>query len=254
MDNRQRRRPDRISDISSKYSAEKKLEDKSFLTVRYLIRPVSFLISFMLARKGISPNSVTWFSGIIGVLGASCLLFSSMQLAGCFLLLSWLVCDHVDGDLARYYGESSIYGDYLDTIMCYLVLALFPFILGISVFTSQSDQSLGLVCALFGGIGTVGSILPRLAYQKMVSYPEIQYDLREGFSFNPRNSIIKKGANSIKVVIYNIINPSGLLFFILTLSVFLGVVPIFVVVYGSIMAIVTIVTLYKFIYSLYRQK
>lgn len=71
-------------------------------------------------RNRLSPNVITWFAGLLGVLVLPALYFNHILLAIGLLLLSGY-CDTLDGTLARSTEQSSAWGSVLDITMDRLV-------------------------------------------------------------------------------------------------------------------------------------
>ncbi len=77
-------------------------------------RRVSLMISAPLAKAGVSPNGATLVSGLIGAGSAVSYVFQVRWL-GCLLLQLSSIFGGVDGEIARRTGQTSRYGDFLDT-------------------------------------------------------------------------------------------------------------------------------------------
>ena len=77
-------------------------------------RRISLMISAPLAKAGVSPNGATLISGLIGVGSAVAYVFQFWWLGGLLLQLS-SIFGGVDGEIARRTGQTSRYGDLLDT-------------------------------------------------------------------------------------------------------------------------------------------
>ncbi len=85
---------------------------------RWINRPVSLRISRLLASSPVRPNWISVFNLALG-LGASALALTGRTgavLAGAALLQANSILDGVDGELARVRYESSVLGEWLDTI------------------------------------------------------------------------------------------------------------------------------------------
>ncbi len=85
---------------------------------RLVGRPLSRCISAKLAGLQVSPNGITLFNIITGVIGALFLGIGEYkwQLAGAFLFLCSVVADGVDGEVARLNLRETSFGHYLDII------------------------------------------------------------------------------------------------------------------------------------------
>ncbi len=122
--------------------------------VRHFERDAALYITWALLHTKITANQVTFLSIMIGLLSA--LVFMIPTPAGFFwgavILQLWYLFDHVDGQVARYRGTSSITGIYFDYITHYVVHS--SVFLGISAaaFLKQGNPLfifLGAVAALF---------------------------------------------------------------------------------------------------------
>lgn len=85
--------------------------------VTLIYRPASLPLTWLLARLGASPNTVT-LSGLVVVMGmplcAVLLPADPAIVAVCFLAILFCVIDCTDGALARATGRVSTFGHYLD--------------------------------------------------------------------------------------------------------------------------------------------
>jgi phosphatidylglycerophosphate synthase len=95
----------------------------------YVIRPVSVYFTWLLLNTGFSPNQVTVLHMIVGMVGSVLLGFPDLlvRLVGVFTLYMSFVLDNVDGEVARYRGQVSITGRYLDLI-AHTVVIMFMFL------------------------------------------------------------------------------------------------------------------------------
>jgi len=96
---------------------------------RYVDRAMSRAISRQLAPYPVTPNQITIFSIVLGIVGALCLLRPtySFGLLGAFLFLASTVIDGCDGEIARLKFQESAEGARLDVIGDNVVHAfLFP--------------------------------------------------------------------------------------------------------------------------------
>ena len=89
-----------------------------------------------------SANVVTVISGSFGILGATFLLINvpSASLFSFLFINLFVVLDLVDGDLARYFNKSSLFGRWLDLFFDKLIEILFIVFLTISCFTINMDM------------------------------------------------------------------------------------------------------------------
>jgi len=117
---------------------------------RYSNRPVSRLVSALLAQVGVSPNGASYLSGAVGLLGALAFGRSRWRL-GALMVHTSSILAGVDGEIARRTGRSSQFGDFLDTVLDRVVeyAALLGLIHGASR-SSERDPRFGGVLALGG--------------------------------------------------------------------------------------------------------
>jgi hypothetical protein len=82
----------------------------------FVLRRVSWRLTSVAERIGLTPNQVTLISFALGLLAAGCLAVGDRgwSVAGALLLQVCLVVDCVDGELARYRRRFSRFGAWLD--------------------------------------------------------------------------------------------------------------------------------------------
>jgi phosphatidylglycerophosphate synthase len=110
------------------------------------MRRLSPHVTQLLLRTPISANGVTWLMIVAGVAGAAVLALPGVAAAvGAVLLIQLqLLLDCCDGEVARWRGEKSTVGVYLDRIGHWLTEGALPIALGI-----RADHvELGLVAAV----------------------------------------------------------------------------------------------------------
>lgn len=137
------------------YSEEKRRWDRIYPWIGYALRPMSFLFTMPLARRGITANQITALTGLFGL--AACGLFAwgtpqGLLLGGiCVTLLNLFDC--VDGNLARLKpSEGPPVGKFYDQ----LVGDVFPivyFFLGIGL--AHAYQSWSIMLIIAGGATTI---------------------------------------------------------------------------------------------------
>ena len=121
---------------------------------RFFVWKISAPITYLLVRTPISANQVTVIQEIIGTIGAIMLAVPSIKimLLGIFLIQFGFILDCVDGEVARYKGQSSVRGVFLDLIGHQIVIPFYIFFtsLGVFVRTGQIDALIvGFLGALF---------------------------------------------------------------------------------------------------------
>jgi hypothetical protein len=238
-----------VVDVKKCYDPEGKAEDDSLLFVKYVIRPLSFYLSVLFIEFGFTANGVTWLSMLLGLVGSIFLaLGDSFELVGCLLLLVWLILDHVDGNIARYNKTQSNYGDFLDTVACYLVLATFPLGLGIGSYFKEESVTVSFFVLLLGSIASLLNIFPRLLYQKMKAYNFDDGSYQSNISIGTGESLIRRVTYFLYKSTMNSINPSGFLFVILAFAVLLQYSVLFLFMYAFILFAVFMFSFYKIVF------
>ncbi len=92
-------------------------EDDEFLAT-YLVHSYTPRLVAFFARRGITPNQVTWMSIAVGLVAAAVFAVGArwLDIVGAVLLYASFILDCNDGSLARYTGNFSRYGGWLDMI------------------------------------------------------------------------------------------------------------------------------------------
>jgi phosphatidylglycerophosphate synthase len=113
------------------------------------MRRLSPYLTRLLLRTGISANGVTWLMILAGVAAAGVLALPGLLPAiGAVLLIQLqLLLDCSDGEVARWRGEKSVLGVYLDRIGHWLTEGALPIALGIRT-GDDTYVLLGLVAAV----------------------------------------------------------------------------------------------------------
>jgi phosphatidylglycerophosphate synthase len=116
---------------------------------RLYMRRLSPYLTRLLMRTGISANGVTWLMILAGVAAAGVLALPGLLPAiGAVLLIQLqLLLDCSDGEVARWRGEKSVLGVYLDRIGHWLTEGALPIALGIRT-GDETYVMLGLVVAV----------------------------------------------------------------------------------------------------------
>ena len=116
---------------------------------RLYMRRLSPYLTKLLLRTGISANGVTWLMIVAGVAAAGVLALPGLLPAiGAVLLIQLqLLLDCSDGEVARWRGERSTLGVYLDRIGHWLTEGTLPIALGVRT-GDDTYVMLGLVAAV----------------------------------------------------------------------------------------------------------
>ena len=128
-----------IREIREAHSWKRNYE--RFLPVsRFIFRPVSFLVTWLAIRLGLTSEAVSWLSGVVGLTG--CIFLTSrnetLLVAGIGLLLLFNLLDCVDGSIARTMKTENPYGRFLDSVCGGIVDLIFWGVIGVLAFRHQS--------------------------------------------------------------------------------------------------------------------
>ena len=145
-----------IERLNKIYTAQKSGD----IYYKYFTRFISAPITTILSYTKITPNMATASMFFFGIFGA--FLFSlggslNYIFGGiCFIFL--IVSDTVDGELARYKGTSSLFGDYLDRLAHYVTNTSLFIGIGIGLFIEFNElwiiyfSIISMICYLFDDI------------------------------------------------------------------------------------------------------
>lgn len=204
-----------LKEISEAHSWKRDYERYLPLS-RYLFRPPGFLLTWVTIRMGLSSEAVSWFSGLVGLVGCLALISSreELLLAGILLLFFFNLLDCVDGSMARVMNTQNPYGRFLDALMAFVDMGFWA-IIGIMAYNHPKFLSFpnsfdyGPVFWLaVGGLACYFSI--------MVGYVERIFDELVRDDWDNMRSDKDKGSESIEKTEnrtnapYENISPSGI--------------------------------------------
>lgn len=123
-------------------------------------REVSLPIAYFFAKKNISANATTLLFFIIGLIANILFIYPSIYTIFALFILYEVVqiLDCVDGQLARYYGTFSIYGDLLDMFTELILSSTFIAFFGIRIYLSTSNP----IFLIIGSLGAISYVLEGL--------------------------------------------------------------------------------------------
>jgi hypothetical protein len=124
---------------------------------RRISRPMALRVTWVVAPWGVSANAATILAWICGVQAAIAFGWGTpvAWLIGAVMLQLWYLFDHVDGQLARLHGTSSLDGVQLDFLMHHTINVLVPLGVGHGVFLASG----GLVWLWLGAAWGIASLL-----------------------------------------------------------------------------------------------
>lgn len=136
---------------------------------RIFYRRVAFGVAAFAANRGISANTVSYFSALVGIIACLCFLPAShgMHILGAILINIWLILDCTDGNLARSV-KSQPFGEFADGISSYILVGLMCTMMGVAVYFEGGlfipEGSPWII--LVGALASSSDSLMRLIYQK----------------------------------------------------------------------------------------
>jgi phosphatidylglycerophosphate synthase len=133
-----RRRNYSLRDLWASWDAEKRAQDRLEPMIFFVIRPLSFPVTWVAFRAGLTANHVSALSlGVnLGGLGLMASGRPTAMVTGVALVLVALVLDCVDGTMARTTKRFTPMGEWLDALSAYLLYAGFHVCSGIGAWLS----------------------------------------------------------------------------------------------------------------------
>lgn len=221
--------------VLATYTSSKRQSERTELWLAYVIRPLSFPVTWVLANLGISANTVTVISLVLLVAALLMIALGSQLIAvlGGILLSGWLVLDCADGSLARLSGKGTKFGEYLDAIGSYVVYGfLMP---TVAWYAARSGSSNGVspeFVTLAGGLAGAFALLSMAFFHKAV----LLWGDEMGKSVSPRS-----GRKTLYQLAYqvgrNLVFGSSLVLPLTPLAIASGVTGWFVVGYSVLYAL-----------------
>lgn len=142
-------------------SLPKNKNKNSSIFVRYFVRPISIFLSPLFLK--LSPNLISLIALFLAILSLYFLLKSI--LIGGIILLLWLIFDCIDGNIARYKNQYTLYGDYIDSLSSLLLVISLPLVIMLNLI-QNTPFFLGINILNFGVFVAILINFSRLAYQK----------------------------------------------------------------------------------------
>lgn len=132
--------------IRQSYTNEKSRSDLvAQLWVYLVLRPISFYLTPPLINLGFSANAVTALGLVPLICGLAFILLGAISalnfIIGAALVNIWYLCDCIDGNIARFRGESSKFGALLDFIVGLIYHTFLPVCLGLGLYFASSERS-----------------------------------------------------------------------------------------------------------------
>lgn len=191
--------------ITSYKNSQKRVFDSEFFFFR-IYRPLSFPITAVFIRLGITANIVTTI-GAVALIASMVLLASGALIEGALLYLAAYILDFVDGNIARYTRKPSYFGIMIDglvdtlTFLLFLALAFGNAYHGSPLGSISTELFLGFACSfgfLFRAYYQIRSsfVLTKNIGSPNVSIPKKSQEttvLVSGLTLNKPNAFLRRG-------------------------------------------------------------
>lgn len=136
-----------VSDIRRSHTEEKIKSDLfAHLWIYLVLRPISFAFTPLFINLGFSANSVTAIGLILLLSGLMFVVLGAIStvnfVIGAIVINIWLLLDCIDGNIARFKGQSSQFGRLFDHTVGMIFSAFFPLCLGLGLCLSSPEWSM----------------------------------------------------------------------------------------------------------------
>jgi phosphatidylglycerophosphate synthase len=136
-----------IYDIKEHYTEEKRLLDKETNFWVYLyVRKLSFYVTWLCIRIGLTANQVTFISLILGMVGCFFMIMGDREstIIGAILINLWAILDCVDGNIARVLKKTNKTGWFFDSISGFILNSILLFSIAIGIYFESDNLILGI--------------------------------------------------------------------------------------------------------------
>jgi phosphatidylglycerophosphate synthase len=151
--------------LRSYYGQGKERKEMPFLLYRYLYRPLSFPVSAVAIRVGVTADAMTAMNLLVLIAALVALSWGSASalLLGAWLYLGYFILDFADGNVARYHGTSSFFGKLIDGMVDSVSFLIFA---AVGWGSARADGAwFGAQTEVLLGVATTIAALLRQNYQ-----------------------------------------------------------------------------------------
>ncbi len=230
-----------LQQIKSAYT-QKKGWERQYPITYFLIRPISFYITYLVLSVTNSPTKVVWCGFAIGLGGCTALIFLSILTIwpGIFLLVIFSTLDAVDGNIARVTKNVTYYGKYLDGIVGNIIEGGYFLCLGLGLYQVPGDsyffnsllvnEQNNFIIIILASIiisGRLFAVIIEGSYDGKVIQKQKDEDiLKENLQATFETSLFRK---NIWFLIYTNLNTINIQLLILLLCAVLNIIDLFLV-------------------------
>ena len=148
--------------------------------VKLWVRKMSFPFTYLFINLGFSPNAVSVLSIAFVLVACACYAISTSAsiIAAVVLINVWLILDCVDGNIARCRKQKTVYGEFVDDIGGYYVVAFIYLAIAFCVYNIGGlwvDEGNKWILAA-GGVASICDILARLINKDYVNFSKNRSD------------------------------------------------------------------------------
>ncbi|MBR3099235.1 MAG: CDP-alcohol phosphatidyltransferase family protein [Clostridia bacterium] len=138
------------------------------LWVQYVARNISYPFTFLFINIGLSAWQVSVLSILVAFMAcfAFCINNDVVRWVGVILIHFWMICDCVDGNIARVKKTTGPMGEFIDAQSGYIISAFCYFGLGVAAFYTTRFSQYSTLLLTLGSIASIANILSRLIHQK----------------------------------------------------------------------------------------
>lgn len=142
--------------VKNIYDNQKKGDIYYMYFTRYISAPITGILSY----TKVTPNMATLAMFFFGILGSFLFSFGDTfgYIFGGLSFVMLIVSDTVDGELARFKGTSSLFGDYLDRLAHYVTNTSMILCIGVGIYSTYNEiiilyiSIIVTVCYLFDDV------------------------------------------------------------------------------------------------------
>lgn len=218
---------------------EKVKIDNLDIWVRFIIRPVSFVITYFILRIKMTANQASFVSMLISLIGLTLVVIfhEGGVLWALFVFNFWIIFDAVDGNIARVTKTFSDKGTYIDAISGYLYLLILYITLGLGLYYQTNDVKY----LVLGFLISIMTIFPRLILQKKTAM----------FGHNKGDVSSKKNYGLKEKIALNVAGPAGLMNPLMLVAYFTGTLREYLMFYGIIQTGLGMLTIFSVLRSVF---
>lgn len=222
-----------LKQVINSRTEEKVKIDNLDIWVRFIIRPVSFVLTFLILKVKVTANQASFISMLISFLGLILVLFfhENGVLWALFVFNFWIIFDAVDGNIARVTNTFSDKGTYVDAISGYLYLMILYITLGLGLYYQIND----IKYLVLGFTISIMTIFPRLVLQKKMAM----------FGSDKSDVSSKKEYGFKEKIALNIAGPAGLMNPLMLVAYFTDTLQQYLIFYGIIQTVLGILTIFS---------